>query len=502
MTVTDLGSANGTFLERRRLDPHQPTELALGASLSISDTTFLVRPTSLVRTCPRRVSSWEEVHARQASAMSARGPGARVALVRVHSLRSGGADSAEAILGELLVSPSDWLMRSGAKEVWLGMEVEAATEAHHARRTILRQLATWGLAAETEVTVATGDEVAKATGDLRSLLAREAPVRLNRGPVVFQSPAMVALKRTLSRIAPATVNVLVLGETGAGKDVVASLLHELSPRANKRFVGFNCASLPESLLESELFGHERGAFTGAASPKPGLLETADGGTVFLDEIGELPLSMQAKLLRVIESCEVTRLGGLAPRRIDVRFVAATNRDLDADVAAGRFRRDLFFRLNTVTVTVPPLRERRAEIEPLARLFLASARTRFDLPALDFAPGVIEELEARTWPGNVRELRNVIEQAALLATGDLIEPANLSLAAVTEPDERRPRTTVAVAPLDAASDGDEDSDRERERIVQALTDNGGNQSRAAEALDIPRRTLVRKIARLGIPRPRR
>src|SRR5205823_5928366 len=160
---------------------------------------------------------------------------------------------------------------------------------------------------------------------------------LNRGTVIFQAPSMVALKRTLTRVAPACVNVLVLGGTGVGKEVVVSFLHERSPRAANSLVGLNCASLPDGLLESELFGHERGAFTGAASAKPGLLETAEGGTVFLDEIGDLPSSLQAKLLRVIEMGEVTRLGGLAPRRIDVRFVAATNRNLEADVAAGRFR---------------------------------------------------------------------------------------------------------------------------------------------------------------------
>jgi hypothetical protein len=409
ITMTDLGSANGTFFGRRRLAPHRPTELALAASFSIGDSTLVVRATSLARTCERRVSSGEEVRVRGTAIASARASGTRVALVRVHGLRRGGAECAEAILGELLVSPYDWLMRSAANEVWLGMETEAGADGPRTGRTIWQRLASWGLGAEVEARVVSGDELARMTGDLGPLLTREAPVELDRGTVVFQTPAMVALKRTLIRVAPAAVNVLVLGETGAGKDIVASLLHELSPRAGHRLVGFNCASFPEPLLESELFGHERGAFTGAVSPKPGLLETADGGTVFLDEVGELPASMQAKLLRAIESREVTRLGGLAPRRIDVRFVAATNRDLEAEVAAGRFRRDLFFRLNTVTVTVPPLRERRSEIEPLARLFLASARSRFNLPALDFAPAAMDALEAHTWPGNVRELRNAIER---------------------------------------------------------------------------------------------
>jgi transcriptional regulator with PAS, ATPase and Fis domain len=208
--------------------------------------------------------------------------------------------------------------------------------------------------------------------------------------------------------------------------------------------------------------------------------------------------MQAKLLRVIESHEVTRLGGLVPRRIDVRFVAATNSDLEAEVAAGQFRRDLFFRLNTVTVTVPPLRERPSEIEPLARLFLENARRRFNLPALGLSASALEALEAHLWPGNVRELRNLIERAALLATSDVIEPAHLSL---PEPKPERPRTTVAVAPIEGARPREDGAESERARIERALSESAGNQSRAAEALGIPRRTLVRLIARLGIPRPR-
>jgi two-component system response regulator AtoC len=502
ITVTDLGSASGTFLECRGLAPHEPTEVALDEAFSIGDSTLVVRATSLARTSGRRVSTWEQVQARRVAPGSTPDSNARLAFVRVHGLRRGGADGAEAILGELLVSPYDWLMRPAANEVWLGMETDVGADEPRTRRAIWQRLASWGVRAEVEAVVVSGDELARAAGDPRPVLAGQAPLELNRGPVVFQAPAMVALKRTLARVAPATVNVLVLGETGAGKDIVASLLHELSPRARRPFVGFNCASFPDSLLESELFGHERGAFTGATSIKPGLLETAEGGTVFLDEIGELSPSIQAKLLRVLESCQVTRLGGLASRHIDVRFVAATNRDLGAEVGAGRFRRDLFFRLNTVTVTVPPLRERRTEIEPLARAFLASARTRFNLSMLDFAPGAIDALEAHDWPGNVRELRNAIERAALLATGDLIEPAHLPLT-MLEPEEGRTRTTIATpVPARARAPGANGHMNERERIERALTDNAGNQSRAAAALRMSRRTLVRKLPRLGIPRPRR
>ena len=500
ITLVDLGSANGTFLERRRLAPHEPTELPLGASFAVGDSTLVVSGTSLRRTSERQVAAWADAERQSHALADARGVAARAVLIRVRALGRGAADDAEAILGELLASPHDWLMRGGPNEVWLAFEAERDVDGPRVRRDILRRLASWGVGAEVEATVLTGEALGKPIGDLRALLDASPPVALDRGSAIFQVPAMVALKRTLIRVAPAPVNVLVLGETGAGKDVVASLLHELSPRAAKRFVGLNCASFPEALIESELFGHERGAFTGAASAKAGLLEAADGGTVFLDEIGELPAPMQAKLLRVIETSEVTRLGGVAPRRIDVRFVAATNRDLEAEVAAGRFRRDLYFRLNTVTVTVPPLRERRAEIEPLARLFLENARRRFNLPAVDLSGDALEALEAHTFPGNVRELRNLMERAALLATGGLIEPAHLSLPGA---EAERPRTTIGVAPLEAAARAAdaEGDDEERARIERALSEAAGNQSRAAEVLGIPRRTLVRRIARLGIRRPR-
>ena len=498
ITLTDLGSANGTFVGRRRLRPHQPTPLSLGEAFSIGDSTLVIRPTTLKRTCPHRAATWEEILARRAG--SPRQGSGHVALVRVCGLRSGRAASAEAILGELLVSNHDWLIRSTGSEVWMGITTDSDAAGPRLQRAVLNRLASWNLDADVDVLLLRDEETAEGSTDPRLLFATEVPLRLNRGKVIFQAPSMVALKRTLTRVAPAPVSVLLLGETGTGKDVVASLLHEMSPRAAKRFVGINCATLPDSLLESELFGHERGAFTGAASVKPGLLEVAESGTVFLDEIGDLPLSLQAKLLRVIESGEVTRLGGLVPRRIDVRFVAATNRDLEADVSAGRFRQDLYFRINTVTLAVPPLRERRSEIEPLARLFLTNAQSRFDLPSVDFESDTIDALEAHSWPGNVRELKNVIERAALLVADDVIRPMHLQLL----------RSVATSTPLTATTPISESSalrqvtsiSTERERIERALAASAGNQSRAAEALGMARRTLVRKIAQLGIPRPRR
>src|SRR3569623_530969 len=262
-----------------------------------------------------------------------------------------------------------------------GVDIQAdgpsPAEANLGDRAAGRQLASWGVWAEIDAVNLPAPVERLADPELAAALAGHAQVSLKRGPVIVREPVMHELMRAARRVASADVGVLLLGETGVGKDVVASLVHELSPRAERPFVGINCASVPEALLESELFGHERGAFTGAVTAKPGLLEAADGGTEILDEVGDLPPPLQAKLLRVIESREVTRVGAVRPRAIDVRFVAATNRNIAAAVTAGQFRQGLLNRLNCVTLSVPPLRERRAEIEPLVRLFLNDARTRFN-----------------------------------------------------------------------------------------------------------------------------
>jgi DNA-binding NtrC family response regulator len=306
------------------------------------------------------------------------------------------------------------------------------------------------------------------------------------GPVV-EDPAMRELYRVVERVARGTISLLLLGETGVGKEIVAEAIHRLSPRKGRPFVRLNCAALSETLVESELFGHEKGAFTGAESAKPGLIEEAQGGTVFLDEVGELPLGTQAKLLRVLEQRELHRVGGLKPRPIDVRFVAATNRDLDAEVAAGRFRADLLYRLNGASLRVPPLRERTAEIAPLARLFAARAA---DGLGLDAAPALSAEaltrLEAYSWPGNIRELRNMMERAVLLG-GESIGLEHLPL------DKLAAVWTAAPARGGSSM---------RDRILEALEANAHNQTRAAEQLGVSRQTLSTWLDRYDIPRPRR
>jgi transcriptional regulator with PAS, ATPase and Fis domain len=280
--------------------------------------------------------------------------------------------------------------------------------------------------------------------------------------------------------------------------MIANMIHDLSDRSDKPFMGLNCAALPESLLESELFGYERGAFTGAAASKPGLLEAADGGTVFLDEIGDLTPNLQAKLLRVVETLEVTRLGSLKSQSVDVRFVTATNRDIKHDIRLGRFRQDLYFRLNTVTLVIPPLRKRPSEIESLARLFLQRAYARVDVGEARFSPSALAALAAHTWPGNVRELKNAVERAVLFADGrPIIEMHDLGLPA----SQSGPDPSSDDARITEVSEISSSPDAERARIVRALAEYGGNQGRAAKALGMSRRTLVRRLAKLNVPRPR-
>jgi DNA-binding NtrC family response regulator len=310
--------------------------------------------------------------------------------------------------------------------------------------------------------------------------------------MVVEDPAMRALYRLVEKIAPGTINVVLLGETGVGKEIFAELIHQLSPRRERPLVRLNCSAFTDTLLESELFGHEKGSFTGATHAKRGLLESAEGGTVFLDEVGDLALPLQAKLLRVLEEHMVRRIGALQAIPIDVRFVSATNRNLEEEIARGRFRGDLYFRLGGVALTIPPLRERVAEIEPLAGRFLAHASRKEGRSAVpSLSPEALALLLRQRWPGNVRELRNVIERAVLLADGDVITPEHLPfggplMSPTPEPGSLRGSVELA----------------ERERIIHALAACEGNQTEAAKMLGIARRTLINKVEQYGLPRPRK
>jgi two-component system, NtrC family, response regulator AtoC len=304
---------------------------------------------------------------------------------------------------------------------------------------------------------------------------------------LVRDPSSDGLCSTVARIARSEVTVLIRGETGVGKDVLARALHQRSGRTGP-LLSVNCAALSETLLESELFGYERGAFTGAVQAKAGLFEAAAGGTIFLDEIGDAPASVQAKLLRAIETRQVLRVGGVRSIDVDVRFLAATHRDLRADAARGRFRHDLYFRLNGITLLVPPLRERPDAIRSLADRFVADASERTRRPRLRLSTAALARLARHDWPGNVRELKAVIERAVLLADHDAIESHHILVDAPVDASVGAPASRGESGPA-------------RERLVAALDQCAGNQTKAARLLGVSRSTLVRQLLVHGVPRPR-
>jgi len=338
--------------------------------------------------------------------------------------------------------------------------------------------------------------------------------------VIVQAPNMKALYDDARRMARSDMSVLILGETGVGKEVLARAIHQASPRSKGPFLAIHCAALSESLLESELFGHKKGAFTGATEDKRGLFEAAHGGTLFLDEIGELSPTVQVKLLRALDDRAIMRVGENATRRIDVRFIAATNRELATEVQNGAFRGDLFFRLEGAALTVPPLCDRIAEIIPLARFFLEQECRKVEIDvAPDIAPETIRLLEEYAWPGNVRELRNAMQRAAVLCTQEMVLPEHLpprisgqapsippargSAPEMRPPAPRAPNVTQPIStadlPLSPLSPAQL---TEKQLIITTLDECAGNQTRAAEILGMSRRTLVSRLEEYRIPRPRK
>jgi two-component system, NtrC family, response regulator AtoC len=324
---------------------------------------------------------------------------------------------------------------------------------------------------------------------------------------LIRDQKMRRIYELLEKLALTHIPILVLGETGVGKELIAEWVHRHSPRAAAPLVKLNCAGLTESVVESELFGHERGAFTGAITSHAGLFERADGGTLLLDEIGELPARTQAKLLRVLESGELQRVGGTYTRVVSVRVIAATHRDLAAMVERGEFRQDLFFRLNAAIVDVPPLRERSSEIAPLAELFLERYARRMERQPLELDRAAVSALLAYDWPGNVRELRNVIERAAAMTDGMRVDAAALALSARVRckpHPAKEPRVAPGpmVGPLAVGDIRSQLREFERARIIAALETTMGNQTRAAKLLGVSRRTLTNKLTVHGLERPRR
>jgi len=338
-----------------------------------------------------------------------------------------------------------------------------------------------------------------------SVVCQSSSPAVAAGPAGASGATMNGLRRVLDRVAHSRINVLITGETGVGKGVLATELHSKSPRAEHPFVALNCAELQETLLESELFGHERGAFTGASASKPGLIESADGGTLFLDEVGEMSLATQAKLLRVLEDRSVRRVGSVQARPIDVRLLAASNRNLAMESERGTFRRDLYFRLNGITLEVPPLRQRLDELEALARAFLAESSDAHGRPAPVLTPEALQALRQHSWPGNIRELRNAIDRAVVLCAGDALTTEHVPVPVETAPNVvplASRGMAVNVGPADDTLAPPDRTSGERQRIEEALDHCAGNQSRAAKLLGISRATLVARLDRYGFPRPRK
>jgi two-component system, NtrC family, response regulator AtoC len=481
LRIEDLGSSNGTRARDQPLRPNVAVEIFPDDVIDLGTVLLVVQYRRLTQRL-RRTTSPAFLQLRVEEECQR---GDRHFAVARFAVEGGLSPHAVQLLLSSHLRASDLIAATAPGEYRIllcDLEPAAAEKILDAART---QLAERGVRASFTLRASPRDG-----RDPQKLLdgsaAKSPPSRPIRPGVIAEDEAMLRVYRLAERIADSEISVLILGETGAGKEVIAELLHQLSPRAKKPLVKLNCAAIPEALIDSELFGHEKGAFTGAVADKVGLLESASGGTVFLDEIGDMPLNTQVRLLRVLEAREVMRVGALKPRPIDVRVVSATHRDLAELVTAGRFREDLYYRLNGISVIVPPLRERMLDIEPLARHFLSrvwkSGKPELSTEALTW-------LKTHDWPGNVRELRNVVERAAVLCEGTRVEPRHL-------PIERRG------VRAESANLRDEVKELERERIVRALEACNGNQRRAAVELGISRGALLRRLEQLGIPRPRK
>jgi two-component system, NtrC family, response regulator AtoC len=518
--IRDLGSSNGTRVHDRRLPAEESVEIKPGDVLQLGNATLIVQR----RPPPAKVHRvWNHVYfeARlEEECERAVRDGSTFVVARFHCAPPVTGEELQDVLSSV-GRTSDVVGEYSSQELeflLIGAGLDDADAIVARIAGALRKLARVhaGLACFPRDGRSAHELVHRA-----SPFPRNAELRVEAAvsAAIVADRRMQDLYRLVERIASGNITVLVLGETGVGKEVLAARIHARSPRAAKPYLKLNCAALSATLLESELFGHERGAFTGAVQSKPGLLETADGGTVFLDEIGELPMSIQVKLLRVLEERVVTRVGGLKPRHIDVRFIAATNRDLESEIARGMFRQDLFFRINGATLVIPPLRERSSEIPDLARAFLdQSARQLGIEPPPSLAADTLAELVRYSWPGNIRELRNVVERAVLLSGGDAIRPSHLPLEKMhaTLP-VRAPPAPLAAAPqvpiplpvgkpVDATQrisvPRDADEHEEKERILHALAATSGNQLLAARMLGIARRTLINRLERYGISGPRK
>ena len=520
MAVTDLRSRNGTQVDGQSIST--PTPIRPGSTLLLGSVRMIVG--DALATPELGAMTHAEFEARALEKMQT--AKAQKAALAYCMIRVRGATGARVVATVQRTFGGAALVATYGTDVY---EALLSMPSSGDVQSLVGELAS-ALASENPASTVGGAAYPRDATSLDELIALardgiQRPHDANPRALVAIEPAMKAVLDLASRVAVGRIPVLIVGETGSGKELLAERIHQQSPRAARPYVRVNCAALPEQLLEAELFGHEKGAFTGATQAKPGLFEMAEGGTLLLDEVGELPLSQQAKLLRVLEDGHIRRVGSVKDRRVDVRIVAATNRDLEQACARGEFRSDLYFRLGGAQLVVPPLRARRGEIAPLARHFLTDLRD--ERGSLELSAEAEKLLVGYPWPGNVRELRNAIERAVLLANGSVVLPDHLpervrftsgaaAMGKVLGPENEWTDATAvgipapfAKRPPPAGSDEagvrtfgevkQEMREVERARIIEVLEACGWNQTRAAEKLGVSRRTLVTKIAAYAIPR---
>jgi DNA-binding NtrC family response regulator len=480
--LEDLGSSNGTVVRGQQYKS-QTVELRAGDSIELGKTIAVLQPDEL----SDRVRPWTLLSHPQfvEKVGEARPP---FAMLRLQVQARVG--TAQEVLSKELDGKGDVVASFGPGMFEILSLGRDAGQAKSLGEKLSAKLVAAG--ARVRLGHASAPVDGKTADDL--IVACSRPAAAGTPGFVVRDDAMAALYRLVDRIAPSNLNVLVLGETGAGKEVLATEIHKRSKRLGKPFLRLNCAALHEQLLESELFGHVKGAFTGADRNREGLLESANGGSVFLDEIGEISAAVQAKLLRVLEERQVMPVGSNEKRPIDVRFIFATNRDLEAEVARGAFRSDLFFRVNGISLVIPPLRDRLSEIEPLARAFIAEACAKDQPSPPELTPEALATLRAYPWPGNIRELKSVIDRAVLFA-GE----SSLNAEAIAQAIGVKATAPAASSPSNLR---EEREAAEKRAVLEALEKCDGNQTKAAELLGVSRRTLVTRLQQYGMTRSRK
>lgn len=494
--IEDLQSANGTRVRDRRIAPSERTPLSLGEAVTIGAIVLLLQ--SAPPPLPERLVDHEEFERRLDSECQRAQTGrlalsvARLKIVPAKRMAPTPEQQAERLATRL--PPGSLIALYADREYELLFSGLSQEHVQTHLTELVEVLARDGF--HCTAGAAHFPQNGQTPDALRSAALPAPPARPDKAsPPGLDHPTIQELYALADKAAATQANVLILGETGTGKTFLAKRMHAKSPRARARFLAINCAALPEQLIEAELFGYERGAFTGATAAKPGLLEAANDGTVFLDEVGELPLALQAKLLDVIETKRVRRVGGVTSKAINVRFIAATNRNLQSAVSEGKFREDLFYRLDVMELVVPPLRSHASSILPLAEHFVQSVcaeNGRTTLPLISAAAAQV--LARYSWPGNIRQLGNIIERTVLLCSGPEIQPDDL-------PDSVLDHGRSVPAPPHAAPGGGNVVDELHGRILTALAACHGNQSRTARELGMHRLKLNRLMKKYGIPRLR-